>query len=284
MRQYDRHRKHGQIIIDEDDKVEKNLSTADITKSRLLGNLSGLSGDLNIELGSIDQINKGAGLNSTGAIPPIVMTGRSRTSLKSSESTGGAFSMATSYFYPLEPPPYRIMDENTYEILLDHCRIRPLKPGLDAPPEVDDNWSIEMGLFKPYLKERKPKLYLDCFEADWQSMKKLKYKHTTEDEVKVVMAKVYPKLKHAYKYYAGINMSGMTPSIGQIVGFKFMDEELHCVDADGQGFLKPSDIDRLTITVNVNNKGQHNPKNQMVRFQFIEWIIRSAIEKFYTSK
>ena len=51
MRQFDRHRKNGQIIIDENDKVEKPLSTADVTRSRLLGNLSGLSDDLNIELG-----------------------------------------------------------------------------------------------------------------------------------------------------------------------------------------------------------------------------------------
>lgn len=82
MRQFDRHRKNGQIIIDENDKVEKPLSTADVTKSRLLGNMSGLSGDLNIELGSIDQTDKG--FLSTGAIPPIALPGRSHTDLKSS--------------------------------------------------------------------------------------------------------------------------------------------------------------------------------------------------------
>lgn len=61
------------------------------------------------------------------------------------------------------------MDEDTYEILLDHCKIRPLKPGLDiiAVAAEEEQWKIEYGLFKPYLKERKPKLYTDCFEADW---------------------------------------------------------------------------------------------------------------------
>lgn len=66
---------------------------------------------------------------SVGGLPSVAKG--SQGTLKSSVSTGGAMSNATSYFYPLEPPPYRVMDEDTYEILLDHCKIRPLKPGLE---------------------------------------------------------------------------------------------------------------------------------------------------------
>lgn len=150
--------------------------------------------------------------------------------------------------------------------------------------EADDVWKIEYGLFKPYLKERKPKLYTDCFEADWAEMKKLKYKHTTEEEVKTEMAKVYPQLKHAYRYYAGVNPSGVIPSIGQIIAFQFMDDTLNCVDHDKEGRLKPSDIDRLVITVNAGKSSKLNPANQMCRHNFLEWIIRCSIEKFYASK
>lgn len=98
------------------------------------------------------------------------------------------------------------------------------------------------------------------------------------------MARVYPQLKHAYRYFAGVNPSGMVPSIGQIVAFQFMDEVLKCVDKHKEGRLKPSDIDRMVITVNVGKSSKLNPANQMCRSEFVEFIIRCSIEKFYASK
>lgn len=115
-------------------------------------------------------------------------------------------------------------------------------------------------------------------------MKLPKLKHTTEDEVKVEMAKVYPQLKHAYRYFAGVNPSGVIPSIGQIIAFQFMDQTLKCVDEHKGGRLMASDVDRLVITVNAGRASKLNPANQMCRHNFLEWVIRCAIEKFYASK
>lgn len=44
-----------------------------------------------------------------------------------------------------------------------------------------------------------------------------------------------------------------------------------------------SDIDRMFITVNANRSGPTNPSNALVRFQFMEFIIRCAIEKYFAS-
>jgi hypothetical protein len=75
------------------------------------------------------------------------------------------------------------------------------------------------------------------------------------------MAKVYPQLKHMYRYYAGVNPSGVIPSIGQIIAFQVMNETLQCVDEHKEGMLKASDIDRMVITVNAGSRGSNNPAN-----------------------
>jgi hypothetical protein len=44
-----------------------------------------------------------------------------------------------------------------------------------------------------------------------------------------------------------------------------------------------SDVDRMFITVNANRSGPTNPSNALVRYQFMEFIIRCAIEKYFAS-
>jgi len=60
-------------------------------------------------------------------------------------------------------------------------------------------WTIELGLFKDYLREEKEDLILNCFEYDWSTMKQLKYKVSTEAEVKALMKSCYPLIKEHYK-------------------------------------------------------------------------------------
>jgi hypothetical protein len=63
-----------------------------------------------------------------------------------------------------------------------------------------------MSLFREYLREEREDLMRDCFEFDWNSMKQLKYKVSTELEVKEVMREIYPLIKEAYKVQAGYGM------------------------------------------------------------------------------
>lgn len=72
---------------------------------------------------------------------------------------------------------------------------------------------MEVSLFKEYLKEDKEELITNCFEFDWASMKQLKYKKCSENDVKVVMRSCYDLIKEHYKIQAGFGMQGTIFSI-----------------------------------------------------------------------
>lgn len=87
--------------------------------------------------------------------------------------------------YPKQKPKYTIMDEDTYEFNLKYCKIRPNK-NFNNMARVETPWSVEIGIFKDYLKEQRKSLIDKCFESDWVNMKagSIKFKKSTEAEVK----------------------------------------------------------------------------------------------------
>lgn len=176
------------------------------------------------------------------------------------------------------------MNPDTYEFSLKYCMIRPDKADL-SKARVETPWTVDIGVFKDYLKEEKPKLINDCFEYDWKNMKQLKYKKSEEKDVMEEMRKVYPLIKDTYRNQAGYGPSGNVFSIGMNQLSMFTGEVLNCIDQDESGKLKNSDADRLFITVNATGKRQTtNPANAMIRCQLMEFIIRASIEKFYASE
>ena len=66
---------------------------------------------------------------------------------------------------------------------------------MGAKKRITTAWTIEMGIFKPYLVEENPALFDKCFEKDWTDMKSIRFKHSTEDEMKEEMKKVYNILR-----------------------------------------------------------------------------------------
>ena len=162
---------------------------------------------------------------------------------------------------------------------MKHCTIRPNK-ALESLARAETAWTVDIGVFKDYLKDNSPKLEMKCFEFDWVNMKQLKYKKSEEEDIKEEMRKVYPNLREAYKVQAGYGPNGNVFSIGmnQISVF---NEEMNCLDEDENGKLKSTDADRMFITVNANRRGPTNPANCLIRLQLMEYIIRCAMEKFY---
>lgn len=94
---------------------------------------------------------------------------------------------------------YEIIDPETYEIKLKHCTIRPNK-GIGLKARVKTAWTIQVGIFKEYLREEKKDLLSKCFEADWAFMKMPRFKNSDPEEIKTEMEKIYPLLLEAYKY------------------------------------------------------------------------------------
>lgn len=82
---------------------------------------------------------------------------------------------------------YLVISPN-YEVLLKHCIPRePKTVQWTKFKRTRTPWTIDFGLFKEYLREEKVELNNQSFELDWSNVKELKYKKSTEDEVKQAM-------------------------------------------------------------------------------------------------
>ena len=137
------------------------------------------------------------------------------------------------HHHPRTKVRYSIFDQETYEIKLKHCEIRPNK-GAGLKARVKTAWTIKVGIFKEYLREEKPELIEKCFEADWNFMKMPRFKQSEPDEIKEAMRKIYPMLVEAYKVQAGYEPAGNVFSIGMNRMGAFMsDEWLNCIDGEG---------------------------------------------------
>jgi|LauGreDrversion4_2_1035121.scaffolds.fasta_scaffold117245_3 hypothetical protein len=71
------------------------------------------------------------------------------------------------------------LDKDTYEVLIKHCIPR---PGFEAEPadfRPRTPWTLEISLFKDYRPEYK-ELVVKCFEFDWKTISKPKFKVSTE--------------------------------------------------------------------------------------------------------
>ena len=80
------------------------------------------------------------------------------TSVRSMDSSDGMTSMNNHQDktkYPKERLEYTIMDPSTYKFRMDFCQIRPDKNMGPRKERVKTPWSIELGLFKEYVKEEK---------------------------------------------------------------------------------------------------------------------------------
>ena len=100
--------------------------------------------------------------------------------------------------YPKPKHLYKIMDEETYNFNLKYCKIRPNK-NFNNMARTETPWTVEIGIFKDYLKDANPALIDKCFEFDWANMKTLKYKKSTTEEIKEEMRRIYPIMREAYK-------------------------------------------------------------------------------------
>lgn len=77
--------------------------------------------------------------------------------------------------FPEDRPKYKVMNPDTYEMVMKYCVIRPDK-AIISKARVETPWNVKMGIFKDYLHEENPKTIEACFIKDWENMKKLKYK------------------------------------------------------------------------------------------------------------
>ena len=164
------------------------------------------------------------------------------------------------------------------------CVPRPGPKGLGNRSKVRTPWDFSLSVFASY-KPDTTKLLNDCFEKDWARTKvdRICKNEEERERLKTYVRSVYKWFREVYKFYAGsdpmndifcigINVFGDL-IVNQIPGF-----------IDGR-FLKLSDLDLERIQTNANEtNSKFNPKNNMVRHNFLEVFLRLCDTKYIKNK
>lgn len=110
-------------------------------------------------------------------------------------------------------------------------------------------------------------------------MRKPKFASDQEEtDIKAELYKGYIIIKNLYRPYSALGMIGGIYAISLNTYTDIMREVLNLVDGDK---LKLNDIDMMFIVVNAIRKGDYNPPNGLIRYQFLEILLRIALKKYY---
>jgi len=181
--------------------------------------------------------------------------------------------------------PKAVLDEDfrPVEELVD-LGIKPrIADEIYIPPEIlaaKPEWKFAVSIFKDYKVDSQA-LLDRCFEVDFEGTRIAKIVKNEEDlkSVRDTLHKIYKNLKECYKYYAAIGAPSEIWSIPMNTYTEF------CSSAgviDGK-ILKLSDFDRIfiaTYTRTEKEKNSRNPDRALVRYQFMEGLVRIADQKY----
>ena len=168
-------------------------------------------------------------------------------------------------------PSYQILDEETYEVNIKGCQIRPDKVhGLGKRAEPP--WDAEVSIFKEYLKEAKGATLDRCFEKDWEARRGPRFRPPEkEPDVKEYMRGIYGPLKEVYRIAAATEPTENVPCIGS-AQCKWLVGDIWgaiALDKDDSGKLKQKQMDDIFGQVSSPGKGAPvtptNPKTALVR-------------------
>jgi len=120
-----------------------------------------------------------------------------------------------------------------------------------------------------------------CFEVDWENTRIPKIVKSLEDQknIKQLLYEIYKQIKDCYKYYAAI---GAPSEIWSIPLNTFTEFGLSANIIDGK-LMKLSDFDRIFIATYTRTDKERNPRNPdraVVRYQFMEGLVRMCDQKY----
>jgi hypothetical protein len=141
-------------------------------------------------------------------------------------------------------------------------------------------WGIPISIFKDYRFDNSD-LIAKCFEYDWAHSR---IPRVVKDPyelqaIKNYFSGIYKTIKEIYKYYSSVSPSGEIWSIGQMV-FTDLCNEAKIVDSS----FRLSDLDfHMKGALYSEVRNPRSPPNALVRFQFMEILVRIALDKYYKS-
>lgn len=128
-------------------------------------------------------------------------------------------------------------------------------------------------------------MMVECFEFDWSCCKIEKWLErspkASRDVVYNYLKENYKYMFEAYKYLSALNPSGKYWSIGTNV---FSETIFACNNFIDYITLKHSDVDLEFIATKASGSAigwPTNPERQLIRYQFLEILVRLALAKFH---
>ncbi|KAL4479133.1 hypothetical protein ABPG72_008963 [Tetrahymena utriculariae] len=149
-----------------------------------------------------------------------------------------------------------------------------------------DQWHKGISLFRNYVEDSE-ELEDKCFEEDWNNSK-ISYiiqtvRGSNVEECRKILRLAYPHLRIAYKMLSVHGMSGDIFCISQNPFSQFVQ----ATEIFDNNYIKIRDID-LNFTTSsskaLKNKTYRAPDKTLVRNEFIEVIVRLAVDKYNKSK
>ncbi|KAL4486412.1 hypothetical protein ABPG72_007198 [Tetrahymena utriculariae] len=145
-------------------------------------------------------------------------------------------------------------------------------------------WDFQQSLFKDFRLEDES-LMKKCFEFDWECSK---INQLIRDEndlqlVKEELRRIYVFIKNSYRYLAAVGTIVDVPCIMMNTFTDFINKT-NIIDNLN---LKLSDVDLKFVVTKTSSKIKRNPRNPdkgLIRYQFMEIIVRLAEDKYIRHK
>ncbi|CAI2373014.1 unnamed protein product [Moneuplotes crassus] len=176
-----------------------------------------------------------------------------------------------------------VLDDN-YQSVLKECYPRkkkevyvPIDHGVERPP-----WKFEESVFAHYQPETQD-LIDQIFECDWSMISSKKFKIPEEGiAVKQILKENYWKILEIYRYQSAIGTtigsSCFSISLNQFTEF------VKSTGILGMKGINQSEIDTIFIILNKRyKKTELNPGNAVIRFQFLEALLKLSQRKAFNS-
>lgn len=178
---------------------------------------------------------------------------------------------------------YRIFEQgqvlnDVYIPQLNECmpRVRQLRYRKKVQYRIKEEWNVNKSVFADYIPDSQT-LMNKLFEVDWAMTLKPKFGEGEEAKVKAELKKGYWVIRDAFKYYSSISSSTGTMTFALTLN-SYTDYLKHA-GVYREKTVSFTDTDTLFFTTNKREKPNHlNPGNALVRYQFLEIMMRIALK------
>lgn len=141
-------------------------------------------------------------------------------------------------------------------------------------------WARQNAIFREFVEDNSETI-TKCFEFDWEcSRLSTIVDESVEQRVKELLRKHYKEIKEAYKYLSSMGIAGDVWSIGKN---QYTDvlQQIEIIDNDKLN-LAACFIEWEATNFSAG-KFKNNPKGCLVRFKWLEILVRLAVRRYFKS-